>query len=70
MDYLVKIGIFAAWLSALYYMIDVLIIPLTLKLPFACFLDKFDIPNILNFYLSSLLSCFITKKILAFWQSA
>lgn len=70
MDYLVKVGIFAAWLGALYFLIDTFILPLSFKLPFYCLLQQFAIPSVLNYLLSGLLSCFITKKILSFWQSA
>jgi len=70
MDYLVKIGIFGAWLALLYFVIDYFISQLSFKLPALCALQFFDIPQILNFILSSYISCFIAKKILSFWQSA
>ena len=70
MDYLVKVGVFAFWLGLLYFIINYFISTLSFQIPAYCSLQIFDIPKILNFILSSYISCFIAKKILQFWQSA
>jgi len=70
MDYLVKVGIFAGWLALLYFVINYFLSKLSFQIPALCALQVFDIPQVLNFILSSYISCFIAKKILSFWQSA
>jgi len=70
MDYLVKVVLFSIWLGFLYWFLDSFLFSKLLVLPFACFLNKFGVIDVFNFFISSLASCFVVKKILQFWQSA
>jgi hypothetical protein len=73
MDYIVKVGVFAIWVSVLYTLTDLLtnyIVSLFNELPVIPWLSSFGFFGAFNLFLSILFSCFISKAVIKFWMSA
>jgi hypothetical protein len=72
MDYLVKFGLFGAWLAFLYYVLDYFTsyIFSHFQIPALPWLQAFGIIGALNLFISITVSCFLAKQILRFWSSS
>jgi uncharacterized membrane protein YhdT len=73
MDYLIKVAIFAVWVTLLYTLTNLLtnyVIDLFAGLPALPWLKSFGFFTAFNLFLSILFGCFISKATIKFWMSA
>jgi hypothetical protein len=73
MDYLVKIGVFAIWVTLLYTLTNLVtsyITNLFSQMPVIPWLSSFGFFGAFNLFISILVSCFIAKATIKFWSSS